>query len=292
MRILENETSKLKFVINLAVIGFSLFGVTRQDVNFKKSTMFEKLMIDSLAPMQRSITYLKRELTTVFEDYVINVSASKKNKTLHKKISQLNEKIFLYEELAKENIRLKDLMRFGEGISRNKVLAEVVAWDSSSDFKMLRINKGVKHGIKLQSIVVTQDGLVGYVYRMTDNFADILTVLDPNNRIDGIIERTRSHGIIEGFTRGKCVMKYVTRTGPVILNDHVLTSGLGNIYPKGVKIGAVSRIERESYGITQHIEVVPSVDFSRLEEVVVLVSLKRKKREIEWKALDDQGRGE
>ena len=81
-------------------------------------------------------------------------------------------------------------------------------------------------------------------------------------------------------------MKYVTRTEPVILNDLVITSGLGNIYPKGLVVGSVSKIERESYGITQKIEVRPAVDFSRLEEVVVLVNEGDFSREQEFNALN------
>ena len=82
-------------------------------------------------------------------------------------------------------------------------------------------------------------------------------------------------------------MKYLAGTEPVILGDLILTSGLGNIYPKGLRIGKITKVERESYGITQSIELAPVVDFSTLEEVVVLVGSKDEVKEKEWKALDD-----
>jgi len=152
----------------------------------------------------------------------------------------------------------------------------------------VRINKGIRHGIKLQSVVTSAEGLVGYVYRLTQNFADVITILDANNRVDGVVERLRSHGVVEGYNRGRCIMKYVNRTEPIILNDLVLTAGLGNVYPKGLKIGYISRIERESYGITQHVEITPLVNFSKLEEVLVLVHEKDGEKHLEWQALDEK----
>ena len=150
-------------------------------------------------------------------------------------------------------------------------MAQVVSWDASNDFKVLRINKGENDGLKVLSPVITMTGLVGYVYRLTSNYSDILTILDQNNRVDAIIARSRTHGIIEGHSAMTCKMKYVARTEQLLEGDVIITAGLGEIYPKGIKIGTVSQIDKENIGITQRIEVKPSVDFQRLEEVVVLI---------------------
>ncbi len=292
MKLIETQEQRYKLFVNLFVMGLSLFGMTRREHNYNESSVFERFMIDSLAPMQRSMGLVKFEISNFFEFYLNNINASKENQNLKKSISELNNQIFSYHELDKENTRLKELMEFGNDIPSRKVLAQIVAWDSSSDFKILRINKGHADGIKLQSPVITSLGLVGYIYRLTDHFADILTVLDPNNRIDGLIARIRSHGIIEGLSTDRIIMKYVARTEPVVLDDLVVTSGLGNIYPKGVQIGTVSKIERESYGITQYIEVTPAVDFSKLEEVVILVSDAKLWKQKEWDALDNDRENE
>ena len=292
MKLIETQEQRYKLFINLFVLGLSLFGIARKEYNYNESSAFERFMIDSLAPMQRSMGLIKFEISNFFEFYLNNINASKDNQALKKSISELNNQIFSYHELDKENKRLKELLDFGEEIPSRKVLAQIVAWDASSDFKILRVNKGHSDGIKLQSPVVTSVGLVGYIYRLTDHFADILTVLDPNNRIDGLVGRTRSHGIIEGLSTDRAIMKYVARTEPVVLDDLVVTSGLGNIYPKGVQIGTISKIERESYGITQYIEITPAVDFSKLEEVVVLVSDAKLWKQKEWDALDNDKENE
>lgn len=294
MKVTFNEGSRLKLIVNIIVISLALYGVSKRDVNVKETTFFENFMMDTLAPLQRGVTYMHHQVVSFFDHYVFNVNASRENVLLKSKVGDLQQELFSMEETLAENKRLKSLLQFGEETKRSKILAQVVAWDSSSDFRVLRINKGLADGIKLQSTVVTSSGVVGYIYRLTDHFADILTILDPSNRVDVLINRTRSNGILEGFSGWKCIMKYVTRTDPVKLNDLVITSGLGNIYPKGLKVGIVSKVERESYGIVQDVEVTPTVDFSKLEEVVVLVGEDNLKKKLEWQALDsseeEQGR--
>ncbi len=287
--LLDSGSQKLKLIVNTLVLGISLYGISNTTISKDDSYSFENLMIDTFAPIQRSVTYLYDSFSKTFDFYLANINASKENIELKKTVSILEKKIFTLNEVSKENERLKSLLEFGKDVPYKKVLAQIVAWDSSSDFRVLRVNKGYAHGIKLQSTVVTSSGLVGYVYRMTDNFSDILTILDSNNRVDSIVSRTRSHGIIEGNTEDRCIMKYVTRSEPIILNDIVVTSGFGNIYPKGIRVGFVTKIERETYGITQSVEVTPSVNFSRLEEVVILVADNNIQRQSEWQALDESG---
>lgn len=286
MNLNSHEGSRLKSVINIIVLSVALWGLSRRDVNVKESTVFENFLLDTLAPLQRGVSSTHSKIVSFFDHYLFNVNASKQNVVLTSNVAELQKEIFNLEQTKSENRRLKDLLEFGEEVSYTKVLAQVVAWDSSSDFRVIRINKGAKDGIRLQSTVVTASGVVGYIYRLTEHFADILTILDPSNRVDVIIDRTRSNGILEGYSGQKCILKYITRTDPVRLNDLVLTSGLGNIYPKGLKIGTVSRVERESYGITQDIEILPTVDFSKLEEVAILISNEDIRKKKEWQALD------
>jgi rod shape-determining protein MreC len=286
LRVWETQGQRLKLVLNILVLGLALFSFSRKDTTFQSTSAFENLMIDSVTPLQRGVTFMHGEITGLFEHYVNNVSASKKNVDLNKKIELLQGELFSLEEVKKENERLKGYLEFGSDLNIKKILGQIVSWDASSDYKVLRINKGMKSGIRLQSPVVTSKGLVGYIYRLTDHYADVLTILDPSNRIDGLVSRTRAHGVLEGDSDDRLIMKYVTRTKPIILNDMVITSGLGNIYPKGLRIGKVVRIERESYGITQHVEVIPEVDFGGLEEVIVLISNLDEVKKVEWEALD------
>ncbi len=288
MSFTDTEGRRTKIVINCAILIVAIYSLSQRDYVFQKTSIAEKIIIDILGPVQNSITSFQRGLGNYFKHYVANVSASKENIVLKNKIFALQNEIFLNQESLKESVRLKELIQFGETLERKKILARVVSWDSSNEYKVVRINKGLKDGIKLQAAVTSAEGLVGYVYRLTDHFADVITILDPNNRVDGTVERLRSHGIVEGYKNNRCSMKYVNRTEPIILSDIVMTSGLGNVYPKGIKIGFISKIERETYGITQHIEITPFVNFSKLEEVMVLVMEQDEGKQLEWQALEQQ----
>jgi rod shape-determining protein MreC len=288
LKLVDNEERKTKFVINGVILAIALFGMSRRDYVFQKASLAERVIIDLIAPVQSAITSFERGIASYVDDYVLNLNASKENKKLKTKIAELQNEIFSFQEQIKESNRILDLIKFGEQIERKKVIARVVSWDSADDYKVVRINRGRRDGIKLQSVVTSAEGLVGYVYRLSDHYADVLTILDANNRVDSVVERLRSHGILEGYSSGKCIMKYVNRTEPIILNDMVLTAGLGNVYPKGMKIGYISRIERESYGSTQHVEVTPLVNFSKLEEVIVLVQEEEEHKQAEWNKLDEE----
>lgn len=268
-----SEQSRSKVLNYFIVIIISIVGIYRQDFTLQKTTMFEQLMVQIFAPLQSGTTSVKRNVSTFIDNYFKLVDTNRQNDEYRKIIKDLNSRIFQLENVRLENSRLKALLQFGKEIPKEKVLAQVIAWDASNEFKVLRINKGESDGIQLRSPVITSNGLVGYVVRIYSNYADVLTILDQNNRVDAIVRRTRSHGVVEGVSEFKCRMKYVVRTEPVVVDDVIVTAGLGNIYPKGIKVGTITEIEKQSYGLTQSIQVTPSVDFHRLEEVVVLLPL-------------------
>ncbi len=271
MRNLSLDSSRWGIVNNIIVAFLALYGVATHNYKIGSTSVFDQVLIETLAPLQRGTMSLKESIASTVDHYISIVNTSKENEQLRKQVDELENVIFSLREVEKENDRLKQLLEFGKDITRKKVLAQVVSWDSSNEFKVLRINKGKKHGLKLLSPVITMNGLVGYVYRLTSNYADILTILDQNNRVDAIVMRTRTHGIVEGQSGFTCQLKYVNRTEKLEEDDVVVTAGLGEVYPKGIKIGRITKIDKENYGITQKIEITPSVDFYKLEEVVVLV---------------------
>ncbi|GAB4015861.1 MAG: rod shape-determining protein MreC [Bdellovibrio sp.] len=288
MDIVSEKPLRSKIIINTIVILLSLYSYTRRDDVLQQTSAFENLLVDTFAPLQKGMSFLQISIQSVIGHYVANVGASKENIKLKKQLEEFKSQLFTFDELNRENQRLKQLLQFSADLQLNRVLAQVVAWDASSDLKVLRINKGLKHGLHLQDPVITSQGLVGYIYRITNHFADVLTILDPNNRVDILVERTRSNGVLEGYSSSRSILKYISKTEPIILGDILMSSGLGNVYPKGIKVGTVSRIERESYGITQYIEVTPAVDFGKLEEVVVLTGQFNSQKVREIEALESQ----
>jgi rod shape-determining protein MreC len=268
-----NESSKTKIVNNLVVGIFAIYGISQKKFNLDEPSLFNQIVTEVVSPLQASLANSKKSLASLWENYLLIVNTSKENTVLKKQISRLESDIFTMEEVRKENLRLKRLLNYSEQVGSQKVLAQVIGWDSANEFKVIRINKGTRDGIQIMSPVITDNGLVGYVYRATSNYSDVLTILDQNNRVDVVVERTRTHGIVEGVYDFKCALKYVIRNEPVEVGDKLITAGVGGIYPKGVKVGMITDISKENFGMTLSIEVVPSVDFDKLEEVLVLMPI-------------------
>lgn len=268
---LINESSKTKIVNNLIVAIFAIYGISQKNFNLSESTLFHQIVAEVIAPIQEGFASSKKNFSSLWENYLMIVNTGQENTVLKKQISRLESDLTSMEEIRKENLRLKNLLSFSDELPNQRVMAQVVGWDSANEFKVIRLNKGTNQGIKIMSPVITDHGLVGYVYRVTDNYSDVLTILDQNNRVDVVVERTRTHGIVEGVFNFKCALKYVMRNEPVEVGDKLITAGVGGIYPKGIKVGMITDITKESFGMTLSIEVVPSVDFDKLEEVLVLI---------------------
>ena len=266
-----NESSKTKIVNNLIVGVLALYGISQKRFDLNEPTLFHQVVTEVIAPVQSGLSNSKKSLSSLWENYLLIVNTSKENNVLKKQISRLESDLMTMEEMRKENLRLKKLLNFSDEMSHQRIMAQVVGWDSANEFKVIRLNKGSNHGIQVMAPVITDHGLVGYVYRVTSNYADVLTILDQNNRVDVVVERTRTHGIVEGVFNFKCALKYVMRNDPVEVGDKLITAGVGGIYPKGIKVGMITSIAKENFGMTLSIEVIPSVDFDKLEEVLILI---------------------
>lgn len=273
---LIQESSKTKIVNNLIVSILAIYGISQKQFNLDDPSLFQQIVMEILSPVQEGLASSKRNLSSLWDNYLLIVNTSKENTVLKKQISRLNSDLTTMEEIRKENLRLKQLLNYSEDQPYQRVLAQVVGWDSANEFKVIRINKGMRDGIKAMAPVITDHGLVGYVYRATENYSDVLTILDQNNRVDIVVERTRTHGIVEGVFNFKCALKYVMRNEPVEVGDKLITAGVGGIYPKGIKVGMITDIAKENFGMTLSVEVVPSVDFDKLEEVLVLIPTEAK----------------
>ena len=266
-----SESSKIKIINNLIVLGLAIYGLSQKRFDLEEMTLFQRLVVEVVAPVQKGITSTREELNSLVDNYVRIVNTSKENVYLKVKIDRLENDLFQMEEIRRENFRLKQMLRYSEDIQQDKILAQVIGWDSANQFKVLRLNRGESDGIQHKTPVITHKGLVGYVYRLGAHYADVLTILDPNNRVDALLERTRTHGIVEGVFNHLCTLKYVNRTEPIEVGDKLITAGVGGIYPKGIKVGMVTNIDRETAGMTLGVEITPSVDFHKLEEVLVLL---------------------
>jgi len=133
------------------------------------------------------------------------------------------------------------------------------------------VNKGANSGIKKGMAVVSTDGLIGRTVEVNSNTSKVLLLTDFRSAVDALIQRTRDRGVIKGKNTNTFEMKYIPLNADIKVNDRVISSGLGGVFPKGFLIGTVSRIKKKKQSLFQEAEVVPDRDLSEIEEVFIII---------------------
>ncbi|MBQ7040049.1 MAG: rod shape-determining protein MreC [Clostridia bacterium] len=197
------------------------------------------------------------------------------NKELLKEIDELKIKLQSYQGIEQENIRLEELLEIKSNYQDiESTGAEIIARDSSNWFTVFTINKGSKDGIAKNQPVVCGGGLVGHTTDVGSNWAKVVTIIDTAHSVSGMSLRSNDYVQIDGdltlMGGGLCKMTNITENGDVIVGDVLVTSGIGGVYPKGIVIGTVSEFKNLDSGTGSYAIVKPSVDFQRINELLVL----------------------
>ncbi len=142
--------------------------------------------------------------------------------------------------------------------------------------RVIVLDKGSRHGIKKDMVLVAPEGLVGRVLEAEPFTARAILLPDPDSRVSALTSVSRSQGVIAGSGMEKLRMKYLALDTEIAVGEEVITSGIESLFPKGLLIGKIESIERDSDGLHLLAVVTPAVSFSKLEEVLCLVSSPQK----------------
>jgi len=149
--------------------------------------------------------------------------------------------------------------------------AEVVAGSLSPDFRAITIDKGLADGVARDMPVINSDGVLGRVAQPVRDTSTVQLLIDRSAAAAVRTERARAEGIALGNGDGTLRLEYLSATADVAEGDSVVTAGIDGIYPPGLGVGRVERIERAGRAFRQ-VVIRPYADFSRLESVLVLVA--------------------
>jgi rod shape-determining protein MreC len=203
--------------------------------------------------------------------FLFSHSVYKENIKLRKEIGLLRKEIIRSEELSKENERLKKMLSFKQKIPFTTTAARVVGRDSSNWISALIIDKGKKDGLEKDMPVINEVGLVGKIVEVGNATSKMLLINDPDLKVAGLIQESREEGIVSGTLNGKCKMYFLALTSEAVINNTVVTSGLGGIFPKGLLIGKIIDVYEDPSGLTKECLIEPAAKLSRLEEVLVIL---------------------
>jgi rod shape-determining protein MreC len=194
----------------------------------------------------------------------------KENEVLRRQALVLSQENARLKEALHENIRLRKLLGFKEHELRPVTPAEIVGRGAPLLPNRLLLNVGSNDGVKEQSAVVTAEGLVGKILRVTHTSSLASILLDRNMGVAATLQNSRVDGIVHWDGGHRLRLDHVPITIDVKPGSRVVTSGMGGIYPQGLLIGTVQEVTDAPDKMFKIIKVTPSVDFKRLEEVFVL----------------------
>lgn len=224
------------------------------------------------APAQSAVRGVTSGVTGVVSRYLFLVGAQQEAARLRREVAELKQELLAVEEVQRENQRLHTLLEFQKASPLELMPVRVVGRSASSWFRTIVLDKGTRDRITLDSPVLTPAGVVGRIYQVTEAASRVLLITDPNSAIDALVQRTRSQVLVEGQLKPTCRALYIGRGEEVSAGDRVVTSGLGGVFPKGLLLGSLADVEAPPGAVFQRAELIPSADFSRLEEVFVGVS--------------------
>jgi rod shape-determining protein MreC len=229
-------------------------------------------------PIEKAVGWTVRGVASAWEGYVALRGS-------HRRAAELEGKVIALE-LERQQLladrgeaeRLRKLLAFAEGSSQRRYVgARVVGVRlGTSGRQLLTVDRGADDGLARMMPVVVADGVVGRVHEVQGRSADVLVVTDLNSAIAVRVERTRARGNVRGTGKPDlCKLEYALRTEDVAEGDALVTSGTDGVFPRGLPVGKVTQIEREKHGLFLDARVLPAVDVTRVEEVLVVTSFER-----------------
>lgn len=246
----------------LIVIGICFVCFFLISYQSKRAISFNKF---DVSPLISPLQYLKNFFVELY-------SFREENKKLKQQLYQMILEQKSYYELIQENRKLKELLNLKEKKKEVVTIAKVIRTGSNRFLKTLWIDKGSEDGIKTDMPAITLNGLAGKVISTSPHFSEILLLTDTNFSVAVRVERTRSEGIVSGTGTNMCILKYIPVEEDIMVGDRLITSGTDGIFPEGIKVGVVKKIEKKK-GFFQNIDVVPYQSDLTIEEVAIIKSL-------------------
>lgn len=231
----------------------------------------EQVVIEITAPFQKLIKQTTKSTEELWLNYFRLVDVNHENTQLKNEIHVLKMANSRYRELLATQESLEKLLQFKQTINRPVLAAQVIGLDPTGWFKSVIIDKGKWAGLRIDMPVVNAFGVVGRVVSVSSNYAKVLLIIDQNSAVDCLVQRSRDRGMLKGLMSEICKLDYVAKSNDITMGDIVVTSGLGGVFPKGLPVGRILDVKEISGELFKDIKIRTAVDFSKLEEVLVIL---------------------
>ena len=233
--------------------------------------VLEGVTFGVLSELQRGVSSAVSGAVYVWSSYVGLRHLKSENDALKREVAAAQVAIQEQRAIADRTLGLQRLLDLRGSLDLRTEAAEIVGGAANPHFRTVTVNKGTNNGIRADMAVLAPSGVVGRIVAPSLRAAKVQLLIDRNAAAGAIVERTRAQGIVVGASDDQLRLEYVSEVFDVLVGDVVVTSGIDGIYPKGYVIGRVEIVEK-SGGAYRRIVVRPAVNFSGIEEVLVVTS--------------------
>jgi rod shape-determining protein MreC len=254
----------------LAVILGHILLISAQVNSRAGVPVLEQITFGIFSEVQRGMSSGVSGIRSAWSGYVNLRHVKEENDALKRQLAAARIDGQEQRALADRTRGLEKLLELRTHLAMATTAAEIIGAAATPDFRTVTIDKGKGDGLRVDMAVIAPAGVVGRVVVPSTRSAKVQLIIDRNAAAGALVERSRAQGVIVG--EGDALrMDYVSEVADIVVGDMVVTSGIDGIYPKGFVIGRVESVEK-SGGAYKRITVKPAVDFSGLEEVLVVMT--------------------
>lgn len=268
---------KNKLAVTIIVLSVAFFGIIIYTIKSEQKDAISGSAGSVVSPLQKMVYGVNNKLKG-FADFLLNFSEVKEeNKKLTSANIELENKLLEYNRLKEENERLREVFKLTESKENYKYLGtNIIGYSGGSFINGYVIDKGENDGVLKDMIVVSDKGLVGQVISTGSNWAIVESLISPNIAVSVMVDSTRdSTGILKGYKDNKnnnvVKLEHIPLESEIKEGDVILTSGIGMIYPKEIRVGEVISVETDDVKVMKSATVKPYVDFNKLEELFIII---------------------
>jgi len=271
MRPFKNKLTATIIVLSVVFLGTIIYTASKEDKGIVSSGV-----ATVINPIQKIMYSVNGNIKDSI-DYFLNFKTVKEENTeLTVENIELKNKLLEYETLKEENERLREVLNFKKNKdSYNYIGTEIIGYSGESFADGYIVDKGENDGIQKDMIVISNKGLVGKVTSAGSNWSIIQSIINKNIAVSVMANSTReTSGILKGYTKSNdgylTTVTNLPMDSKIKVGDAIVTSGLGQIYPKEIRIGEVISVETDEIKLMKTAVVKPYVDFTNLEELFIV----------------------
>jgi rod shape-determining protein MreC len=227
-------------------------------------------LLDALVPMEMLVDRGVEGVWSLWDGYVALLHVREENQNLKAENEKLRMDVARRDEDTREATRLRSLLSLADSGLGKTVAARVIGRDPSRTPQTVTIDRGTSHGVMQNAAVITPDGVVGRVIAASRFFAVVQLITDAQSKTGALLRESRVQAVFRGSGGGELELDYIDNDSEIVEGNELVTSGLDQIYPKGLPLGVITSVGPRK-GLFKVVRARPHAVMGRLEEVLVII---------------------